>query len=85
MRAHADGEAITCAIIIRQHHTRFHGNRRQALVHQIKRNHMRGRGEGGIHRRLIAITGFRDDVIARGGPKLRRAGGDSVPEPSHGG
>ena len=32
LRAHADGEAITCAIIIRQHHTRFHGNRRQALI-----------------------------------------------------
>ena len=32
LRAHADGEAITCAIIIRQHHARFHGNRRQALI-----------------------------------------------------
>ena len=85
LRAHADGEAITSAIIIGQHDARFHGNRRQALVHQIKRHNMCGLCEGSFHCRLIAIAGFGDDIIAGGGPKLRRTGGDGVAQFRHGG
>ena len=46
---------------------------------------MRCLREGSFHRRLIAVAGFGDDVVAGGGPKLRRTGGDSVAQPSHGG
>ena len=85
LRAHADGEAITRTIIFGQHHARFHGNRGKALVHQIKRYNMRGLHEGSLNSRLIAIARFSNDIITGSGPKLRRAGGDSVAQPRHGG
>ena len=46
---------------------------------------MRCLREGSFHRCLIAVAGFCDNVIACGGPKLRRAGGDSISQPGHGG
>ena len=46
---------------------------------------MRCLRKGSFHRRPIAVAGFGDNVIAGGGPKLRRAGGDGIPQPSHGG
>ena len=56
LRAHAQHQAAVRRVHQRQHRARFEGQRRQALVGELKAYHMRGAGEGAGAGSQVAVT-----------------------------
>jgi hypothetical protein len=73
-----DGEPPAGRVGLGEHDTRLHRGRRQALVDDVQRHHVRRALERRIGRGGVAVLHFRGDVVRRLLAQHRRAGADGL-------